>query len=220
VEKLLNQAKSVAEEAEVFMISSEETPVQFETNRLKHIQSKQSSYVALRVVKNGRIGYAISTELSDRQSLVDAATETAEFGMKAEFELPPPTRYPQIEVFDPAVASVTLEEMVKLGSELIDIVVSHTPEILCDAEVHKGTTSTRIINSRGGELSYRQTVFSLGIQGQLIRGTDMLFVGESQSSCHPLPEPDTVAEVVHIIPALQIGSNLAGRSVGDLDDPS
>jgi PmbA protein len=196
LENVLAQAKQVAEEAEVFMVSTEETPVQFEANRLKHIQSKQASYVALRVVKNGRIGYAISTELGDRQSLVDAATETAEFGMKAEFELPPPTRYPQIEVFDPTVASVTLEEMVKLGSELIDIVVSHTPEILCDAEVHKGITATRIINSRGGELSYRQTFFSLGIQGQLVRGTDMLFVGEGQSSCHPLSDTQAVASVV------------------------
>ncbi len=196
MENILAQAKRVAEEAEVFMVSAEETPVQFEANRLKHIQSKQSSYVALRIIRKGRIGYAISTELNDRQNLVAAATETAEFGMKAEFELPPPTRYPQIEVFDPAVASVTLEEMVKVGSELIDIVLKHTPEILCDAEVHKGTTSTRIINSRGGELSYRQTFFSLGIQGQLVRGTDMLFVGESQSSCHPLSDTQAVASVV------------------------
>jgi len=196
MEDILARAKQVAEEAEVFMVSTEETPVQFEANRLKHIQSKQSSYVALRIIKAGRIGYAISTELSDRQNLVDAATETAEFGMKAEFKLPRATLYPSIEVFDPAVESVALEEMVKLGSELIKIVSRHTPEILCDAEVHKGTISTRIINSRGGELSYRQTFFSLGIQGQLIRGTDMLFVGEGQSSCHPLSDTQAIASVV------------------------
>ena len=196
MEDILARAKQVAEEAEVFMVSTEETPVQFEANRLKHIQSKQSSYVALRIIKAGRIGYAISTELSDRQNLVDAATETAEFGMKAEFKLPRATLYPSIKVFDPAVESVALEEMVKLGSELIKIVSRHTPEILCDAEVHKGTISTRIINSRGGELSYRQTFFSLGIQGQLIRGTDMLFVGEGQSSCHPLSDTQAIASVV------------------------
>ena len=70
MENVLAQAKRVAEEAEVFMVSTEETPVQFEANRLKHIQSKQASYVALRVVKNGRIGYAISTELGDRPFLM------------------------------------------------------------------------------------------------------------------------------------------------------
>ncbi len=196
MESILARAKRVAEEAEVFMVSTEETPVQFEANHLKHIQSKQSSYVALRIIKEGRIGYAISTELSDWQNLLDAAIETAEFGTKAEFELPSKTLYPSIEVFDPAAASVTLEEMVKLGSELINIVVRHTSEILCDAEVYKGTVSTSIINSRGGKLNYHQTVFSLGVQGQLIRGTDMLFVGECQSSCHPLNDTQNVASVV------------------------
>ncbi|GAH67040.1 unnamed protein product, partial [marine sediment metagenome] len=48
MEQILAQAKKVAEEVEVFMVFSEQTPVQFEANRLKHIQSKQSSYVALR----------------------------------------------------------------------------------------------------------------------------------------------------------------------------
>ena len=54
MESILTRAKQVAEEAEVFMVSTEETPVQFEANRLKHIQSKQSSYIALRIIKKGR----------------------------------------------------------------------------------------------------------------------------------------------------------------------
>jgi len=97
VENILNQAKRVAEEAEVFMISSEETPVQFEANRLKHIQSKRSNSVALRIVRQGRIGYATTTELSDSQNLVNNAVETAQFGMTAKFELPSLTSYPRLK---------------------------------------------------------------------------------------------------------------------------
>jgi PmbA protein len=196
VEDILARAKRVAEAAEVFMVTSEETPVQFEANRLKHIQGKQASFVALRIIKGGRVGYAVSSGLSDRQKLVSDAVETAEFGIRAEFTLPGATTYPEIMVFDPAVEAVSLEEMVGLGSRLIDTVTKHTPEILCDAEVAKGTTLVRIINSRGGEASYRQTGFSLGVQGQLIRGTDMLFVGEGQSSCRPLRDTKEITDVV------------------------
>jgi len=194
VENILAQAKKVAEEAEVFMVSSEETPVQFEANRLKHIHSKQSSYVALRIIRKGKIGYATTTELGS-QNLVSTAVETAEFGTAAKFELPPLTSYPEVEVFDPNVEPVSIEEMVKLGEELITVVREHTPDILCDAEVAKGLVSTHLLNSRGGEVNYRQSIFSLGIEGHLIRDTDMLFVGESQSSCHPLTETKAVAEV-------------------------
>ncbi len=196
MEQLLAQAKKVAEEAEVFMVSSEETPIQFEANRLKHIQGKQSNYVALRIIREGKIGFASATELSDRQNLVKSAIETAQFGIAAEFELPPLTTYPDIEVFDPKVEAVSVEEMVSFGEELIATIRKHTPDILCEAEVGKDTTSFRLINSRGGSIKYRQSSFAAGVVGHLIRNTDMLFVGEIESSCHPLTKTKAITEEV------------------------
>ncbi len=117
MENILAQAQKVAEEAEVFMVSSEELPVQFEANRLKHIQSKQSRSIALRIIRQGKLGYATTTELDDSHNLVNMAVEAAQFGMTARFELPSPASYPQIEIFDPAVDSLPIEEMVKLGEE-------------------------------------------------------------------------------------------------------
>jgi len=67
---------------------------------------------------------------------------------------------------------------------------------MCEAEVAKVEITVNIINSRGGQADYRASAFSLGIEGTLVRGTDMLFVGENQSSCHPLTEPGSIAEVV------------------------
>ncbi|MBE9482074.1 MAG: TldD/PmbA family protein, partial [Chloroflexi bacterium] len=174
MENILTQAKKVAEEAEVFMVSSEEIPVQFEANRLKHIQSKQSRSLALRIIKQGKIGYSATTELGDIQRLVNNAVETAQFGTPSKFDFPPPTSYPRIEVFDPNIESVSLEEMVRLGEELITIVREHTPEIVCEAGVLKSVASVRIINSRGGQANYGVSTFSLGIEGSLIRDTDML----------------------------------------------
>ena len=205
MEQILAQAKKVAEEVEVFMVSSEQTPVQFEANRLKHIQSKQSSYVALRIIRGGKMGYATTTELGDSQNLVNAAVETAQFGMIAKFELPSLTLYPEIEVFDPKVESVSIEEMIKLGEELIATVRGHTPDIVCEAGASKGIISVHIINSRGGQADYRQSVFGLGIQGHLIRATDMLFVGEDESSCHPLTETKAIAG--EVLQQLELAKN-------------
>ena len=207
MENILAEAKRVAEEAEVFMVRSEETPVQFEANRLKYIQSKQSTMVALRIIRQGRIGYAVTTEPGDSQSLVNNAVETAQFGMPAKFELPSPPSYPRVEVFDPDVEPVSVERMIELGEELIATVRDHTPDIVCWAEVSKGTNSVRIINSRGGQANYRKSAFSLGIVGNLIRDTDMLFVGESESSCQPLSEAKAMAEVV--IQQLELAKNQA-----------
>jgi PmbA protein len=212
VENILAQAKKVAEEAEVFAVSSEETPVQFEANRLKHIQSKQSTSVALRIIREGRTGYATATESEDSQNLVNAAVETAQFGMKAEFEFPSLSSYPDIEVFDPDTEAVSTEKMTELGAGLIAAVRANTPDLQCEVGLSKRVASVRIINSRGGQASYKQSVFSLGIEGQLIRGTDMLFVGESLSSCHPIL--DTGVASAEVLKQLEYAKNTAPVTTG------
>ncbi len=207
MENILAQAKKVADEAEVFMVSSEGIPVQFEANRLKHIQTKQSRSLALRIIKQGKIGYSATTELGDSQRLINNAVETAQFGMPAKFEFSSLVSYPQVEVFDPNIEYVSIEEMVRLGEELITMVRGHTPEIVCEAGVVKSLASVRIINSRGGQANYRVSTFSLGIEGSLIRDTDMLFVGDSESSCHPISGSKAIAETV--IQQLELAKNRA-----------
>ena len=214
MERILNEAKKVAEEAEVFCITSETTPVQFEANRLKHVQSKQSTNVALRIIKDGRIGYATSTNLKESRKIVDSAVETAEFGMKAEFEFPSLDSYPEVVTYDPAIRRVSTEEMTKLGEKMISSVREKTPELQCEASISKGTVSVRLINSRGGQADYRKSIFSLGVEGQLIRGTDMLFVGEGQSSCHPINDISGVTEIVH--QQLEFSRNNTSIKTGEL----
>ncbi len=214
MENILEQAKKVTDEAEVFMVSLEETPVQFEANRLKNVQNKQSTMAALRVVKQGKVGYATTTQIGNSQNLVNSAVETAQFGMTAKFEFPSLTSYPQVEVFDPSVESVSTEEMAELGGKLISTIRGHTPDLVCEAAVTKSIISVRIINSRGGQASYKQSIFSLGVEGQLIRDTDMLFVGESQSSCHPLLEPNIVTDVV--LQQLELAKNQASAPTKSL----
>jgi PmbA protein len=207
MENILAQATKVAEEAEVFTVTAEETQIQFEANRLKHLQTSQQASVALRIIRNGKIGYATSTELDDGHSLVSNAVETAPFGMSAKFQLPVPSSYPPVEVFDAEAESVPTEEMIKLGRELVDAVTGHTSGIICEAGVSKGVVSVRIINSRGGQAQYRKSFFSLGIEGNLTEGTDMLFVGEMEISCHSIIESRPVAEVV--LQQLELSRNRA-----------
>jgi len=207
MEDILARARKVAEEAEVFTVSSEQTPIQFEANRLKHIQTRQSASTALRIIRHGRLGYAATTGLEADQDLVDMAVETAQFGMPAEFELPPSTTYPEVEVFDSEVESVPLETMVKLGEEMVAAVTAHTSGIMCEAGVTRSTASVSIKNSRGGEAGYKISVFSLGVMGTLVRDTDMLFVGESDTSCHPIARSQAIID--EVIQQLELAKDLA-----------
>jgi len=196
MEQILARAKKVAAEAEVYQVSSEETQVRFEANHLKQLQTSQSTSVALRIIKDGRIGYATTTGASDGQQLVKDAVETAAFGTEAKFQMPGSLKYPKVEIYDPAVAAVSIKEMVHLGEEMVAAITAHTPGIICEAGVTRGNITVRLLNSRGGNAEYKKSFFSLDIEGNLVNDTDMLFVGESDSSCHPLSDPKKVTDMV------------------------
>lgn len=196
LEEMLSRARKVSEEAEIYWLTSEVTQVSFEANRLKQLQTKQRTMAILRIIKGGRVGLAATTRIGDDEDLVNRAVEVAQFGIPAKFQLPAGESYPQVEVFDPEVERVTAEEMIELGESLIDKVRGHTDELLCEAGVSKGTASVSILNSRGGRANYKKSFSNLDLQGTLIRDTDMLFVGDQESSCHPLRGFDTIAERV------------------------
>ncbi|MBN2233500.1 MAG: TldD/PmbA family protein, partial [Deltaproteobacteria bacterium] len=176
MEKILALAMKSVQAAEVFEVSSEETRVRFESNRLKQLQTNQSTSVALRVIKDGRLGYATATGEGNAEELVRNAVETAEFGMKAEFIFPDATSFPAIDIDDPAVMQVPLPDMVRLGEEMIAAVTGHTKDIMCDSGITRGAMTMKIMNSSGGRADYRKTFFGIDIEGTVIEGTDMLFV--------------------------------------------
>jgi len=186
--EVLRSARKVAEQAEVFSVSSPDSiGIQFEANELKQVQTKESSSTALRIFKEGRIGFATASGGGGLEALVDMAVETSQFGSPASFRFPPRFHrdYLEVPIFDPKVEEIAMERMVEIGKELIAKIRGHTPDILCDVQVTKGTSSISLINSQGGEGRYNSSFFGLSLEGILVRDTDMLFVGDSESSCRP-----------------------------------
>ena len=185
--EVLRSAQKVAEQAEVFSASTRATTIQFEANELKQVQTKEIGNIALRIFRESRIGFATASGGDGWEALVDMAVETSQFGSPANFQFPSQFHrdYSEVYIFDPTVEEIAMERMVEIGKELIVRIRGHTPDVLCDVQVTKGTNSISLINSQGGEGRYDRSFFSLSLEGILVRDTDMLFVGDSASSCRP-----------------------------------
>ena len=224
-EEVLDYAKNIAEEAEVFELSTQETPVVFEANKLKHIQNKESYSLALRIIKGGRIGFASTngtcTLLSHRgkkketiNSLLNMAIETSRFGFLSDFNFSPYNIFPKVSIYDPQIEKISREEMLRQGKLLITRVKQCAPAILCDVEISKGTSYIHIINTQGGEASYKKSSFGISIEGVLTNDTDMLFVGDSEISCNVSQEFSSVAD--RVITQLEMARNKATASTKSL----
>jgi PmbA protein len=183
LEKVLQSACGKVEQAEVFSASARATTVQFEANVLKQVQSRESSSTALRVFREGKIGFGITSGGGDWEALVDMAVETSQFGGPANFQFPSSHDYSETHIFYPEVEKIAMDRIVEIGTQLITRIRGHTPDILCDVQITKGTSSVSLMNSQGGEGRYAKSFLSVGLEGILVRDTDMLWVEDSESSC-------------------------------------
>ena len=188
MEEVLEKAMRRAQEAEVFSVSNANTALTFEANRLKMVESQETSGLALRLIRNGHIVFSSTSDMGNKNALVEHAVEMAPFGAESHLELPSAGTYATVDVYDPHVETISLEEMQHLGQRLIDEVWKEWPEAQFEGKVVRRRIQTDLINSHGCRTSLLKTVFSIYMEGVLIQDTDMLFVAESESSCHPIKD--------------------------------
>ncbi len=207
LEEILEKARRVAQEAEVFHLEQVDTPVRFEANQLTSIDTRELTGVALRIIKDGRVGFSATTDLSDLDALVQAAVETAPFGAEAQFQFPEVQSVPTVPVFDPAVGDLPLDRMVRIGQQTMDGIRAFSDEVLVSGSVSRSSQTVTLMNSRGGYVQYAKSGFGIGFEGSVVRGTDMLFVFDSLSGCRPIGDSSPV--VASIIRQLEYAKHTA-----------
>lgn len=215
IESILGQTLPLCEEAEIFQLSHWDESVTFEANNLKMVECRESSGFAVRLIKNGKVGFSSTNNLEDTQALLSNAIETAPFGAEASIEFPSYTNFTPVNVYDKNVESEPVETLIELGQNVIEKVLSNEPELLCDADVTRGITTITIMNSRGGYANYTKSIFSISLSGTLIKNTDMFFVGDGEISCAISVDSDHLAN--SIIWQLENGRNIAKPMSGDME---
>ena len=122
--------------------------------------------------------------------------ETAPFGAEAQFNFPERQNYPDVSGYDNTVEQTTLEEMVALGENAIANLRSLSDEVQVEGSVSKSSSTITLINSNGAQIQYPRTRFGLGFEGTVIRGEDMLFTFDGQSSVSPLMDSSFVVNSI------------------------
>ena len=184
---LLELARRQADAAEVYLEHSEERPIQFENNELKYIHTKSRRAASLRVIADGRLGFASTTDLSAPKRLVAQAIESARFGQPARFAFPGQADYPHVAVLDPAVVNFPVQRGVELGRDAIDQVRAAVDDVLCGVQISKWFGHTHIANTSGLDYDFESTGFDADLSAVRIRDGGILWVGEGDSSrrlCH------------------------------------
>jgi PmbA protein len=182
VERLLELASRQAEAVEVCLEESESRPVQFENNQLKYIHTKSRRGASVRLIADGRLGFASTTDLSQPDRLVAQALESARYGQEARFTFPGAAPLPDVAVHDPAVATFRIERGIELGRDAIAEVLAAYADVLCNVEISKWAGRSRLANTSGLDVEHDSTGFDCHLSALRIRDGSFLWVSEGDSS--------------------------------------
>ncbi|MBF2049214.1 MAG: TldD/PmbA family protein [Elainella sp. C42_A2020_010] len=197
LEKILQLAAPSTDAAEVYFVSSQDTPIEFENNRLKSLQTKAVQGIALRVIRNGRLGFASSTDLTRLDDLIDAAVQTAEIGSSADFDFASNFHSWDGSVHfsepqQPHAAPSDPQELVEIGEHLIRRIHDYNSEILVDVGFHVVSRTVRIATSQDVYAERTSHTTSTSLSGNWVRGEDFLQAGSSDVARDRQPDYDQI----------------------------
>ncbi|HAD82606.1 MAG: hypothetical protein A2509_00990 [Candidatus Edwardsbacteria bacterium RIFOXYD12_FULL_50_11] len=156
MEKLLEMAGRAADQAEVFSAEQTARSVSFQDAKLYDIRTSFLSGVSLRIIKDGKLGFAYTRNLNDRQGLLDNALDSLRGGVEAHYDLPDTKEGKDLGTCDPAAAKLTNEQLVDEAKRVCEILKAKAAgEIMAGAYV--SVDYLRILNSKGADLGQRNS---------------------------------------------------------------
>jgi PmbA protein len=160
VEQLLGMARKICDSAEIYSIDYADNSVFFENAKLNNTDSKFQSGLSLRIIKDGKLGFAYTRNLTDRQEFLQNALDSLKGGVGAGFDFPLTKKLPRLDIFDSSLESLSAEKMVEECDRVCDLFKSKTDaEIEMAASAHTG--NLRIINSAGTDVSMKSSGYEI-----------------------------------------------------------
>lgn len=165
MEKLMEMARKVADQVEIFSNDGANNKVVFRGGKLKDVDSGFDSGVSIRIIRDGKLGFAYTKNLIDRQELIDNAVKSLEGNVEADYDFAKPREYADLDTYDKSIESLEntalLQEVNRIRSKL-------EGNTSCEISVFtaSGTGSDRVMTSHGVDVSTKDSACYVG--GHLI----------------------------------------------------
>jgi PmbA protein len=173
---ILDKLHGKAEQAEKFFVENEVTKVGFEANVLKSAEVEETRGIALRVVADGRLGFAASSDLSVEDRLIANALESARYGDTLPLRFPGPQPGIPVKIFDERVTTLSIERLVEIGQEMVDLVRRTEPDAHVNVKLDRGVRRAEVRNSSGTRAVVIQSPLDVMLSVERVRGDDVLIV--------------------------------------------
>lgn len=170
-EEFIEKLKKECDWAELFYQQKKSLSIEFDYDKLKSLENKESSGVALRLVKDGKIGFSNSAILDQR--IIEYALSVAKFGNKC-FYIPPDSPNIKEDIIDSKIEEIDTDAMIEQGNKIIKKIKKYNPEVTVSVGFGKGWEHVKICNTKGLNSEFRKNYFSMGFRGTVFEEGNIL----------------------------------------------
>ncbi len=193
MEQLLKRAAQNADQAEVYHVRKNSSPVNFYNWRQADILYRDLDELSLRVIRNGRIGVVQGSATEDPEALVKAAVRATDVGPRASFTFPgESSKGGGGKIFDPKLQDLTADQMAADGRKIYDYIARHNPDLPLNLYMDNEKTTVTVLNTSGKNESYEKTMYTVSLLSMYQRSKEG--INKEITSCRYFTFPERMMD--------------------------
>jgi len=159
MDALVSKAEKICDQAEVFATEKSSDTVSFENARMKNIKSSIQSGIALRILKEGKQGFAYTKNPADDE-LIQNALVSLQGGVDGLFTFPLTRDIPALKTYNPHIETVSNTALVEECSRVCELLAQRTQGQI-NVSASRSVTSINLRNTAGTNLSVKSSLYAL-----------------------------------------------------------
>jgi len=165
IDAFLKTMKEKGLKGEIFKVKSYRFSVSYEFSKLKGINEGESSGFAVRVMKNGKVGFSYGTRENDLPLAIDSAIANTEYGESISYNFAGESGLPELNLFDREIEEENRSEIIDEGKRTMEEIKSIKEGAQAFCEINKFIIEKNIATTEGFQGLYRKTLrgFDAGI---------------------------------------------------------
>jgi len=172
-------------QAELHVSTVNSAEVKYANSEFEGTSERRHQSQTLRLIRDGRLSISQSSKPLSEDVQLEAALDMVPYGTSVQYDFPGAGELADIELADPAVAGVGLDEMIEVVDDLAGTLIERDERIRVMAGTNRSVVHVSLHNSNGFAGEYTKTAWTAGLGGRLVQGDDFLWFGEYRSAWSP-----------------------------------
>lgn len=211
---LMKELLKKAQQVEIVNLQNETTMVTFEANQLKSCRVTETNGTAVRVVRDGRLGFAASSDKRAITKLASNVLESAAYGDRLTIDFPMPQQAAEVRTYDSRIIEMSIARLVEIGREIIDLVLPVEPEARVNINLKRNLQSSQLKNQTGLDIHSSSSPLTFELEIDRIIGDDVLIIFDIVGTCEW--NDDYLGFARKLVEKLKLARNLSQMRSGNM----